>query len=101
MGLVVCTGEKHSVNNSKRDDTIFSASEVGQFSYCANSWFLKRKGYRSPPSKNKSHGKIIHDSIGKTTYRFKLFHQLSYVLIIISIILFFLAFFYLITNYLW
>ncbi len=66
----------------KRDETLFSASEIGQFTFCSVSWFLKRKGYRSPHSKKKSHGMQIHNSIGKKTYILRHVRNLSYVLIV-------------------
>ena len=71
----------------KQDDSLFSASEVGQFTFCSVSWFLKRKGYRSPPSKKKSHGMRIHDKIGKKTHRFDWLVRLSYLFIFGGIII--------------
>lgn len=75
-----------------KKDALFSAGELGQFNYCSVSWFLKRQGYHSPPSKHKSHGLIVHDMIGEKTHRLALFLRLSYYLIgfgalIISLIL--------------
>ena len=69
-----------------KKDYLFSAGEIGQFTFCSVSWFLKRQGYHTPPSKNKSHGLIVHDSLGKKTHQFTLFFRLGYYLIILGVI---------------
>ena len=97
----VHNGEKYTVNRKIKDNSIFSASEVGQFTYCARSWFLKREGYRSPPSKKKSHGKVIHHHLGKSTHQFRILGQLSYVLILLGSILFFLIIILKVYAYIW
>lgn len=71
----------------KNDDPLYSASEVGQFTFCSVSWLLTRKGYRSPSTKKKFHGMQIHSALGKKTHRLDLFMKLSYGLIVSGLVL--------------
>jgi hypothetical protein len=79
----------------KKDDRLFSASEVGQFTFCSVSWYLQRLGYRAPSSKKKSHGMKIHDKIGRKTRLFPSLVRLSYFLIGVGVLI---IFFLLIMN---
>jgi hypothetical protein len=80
--------------NMKRDDSLFSASEIGQFTFCSVSWFLKRKGYHSPPSKKKSHGMRIHNKMGRKTHQFDWLVRLSYLFILGGMIILLILFFF-------
>lgn len=66
----------------KKEDTLFSASEIGQFTFCSVSWFLQRQGYAGSSSKKslkrKSHGLKIHDAFGRKTHFIHLLFRLSY-----------------------
>lgn len=48
----------------KFDNDIISASEIGQYYFCANSWFLQKHGYK-PISKNLKIGVEKHQQLGK------------------------------------
>lgn len=78
----------------REDDKLFSASEIGQFTFCSVSWFLKRRGYKGSSSKKllkkKSHGMKIHDAIGKKTHITRLLLRLSYYLLLSGIVLLFI-----------
>ena len=78
----------------KKDDTLFSASEIGQFTFCSVSWFLKRQGYKDSSSKkslkSKSHGLKIHDAFGRKTYFIHLLLRLSYYLLVAGGVLLFI-----------
>lgn len=76
----------------KKDDKLFSASEVGQFTFCSVSWFLQRLGYRAPFSKKRSHGMKIHDEIGRKTRLFPLLLRLSHLLIGCGVLIIILLF---------
>ncbi|MBS3777831.1 MAG: hypothetical protein KGY50_00895 [Candidatus Thermoplasmatota archaeon] len=76
----------------KKDDRLFSASEISQFTFCSVSWFLQRLGYRAPSSKKKSHGMKIHDKIGRKTRLFPSLIRLSYLLIGCGILIIILLF---------
>jgi hypothetical protein len=72
----------------KRDDRLFSASELGQYTFCSVSWYLKRQGHQSPSTKKKSHGITVHDEIGKKMHRSQWLIRVSYLLICCGIVLF-------------
>lgn len=44
-----------------------SASEVGQYTYCAMAWYLQRCGYK-PESKFLEQGKNVHQHLGETLH---------------------------------
>lgn len=50
---------------SKRPSTVITASEIGQYTYCANAWFLHRCGYE-PHSPALEHGTQVHTAMGTT-----------------------------------
>lgn len=70
----------------KKDDKLFSASELGEFTFCSVSWFLKRKGCTVSRSKKKSYGVKMHDLLGKKTHRFQVLVKLSYYLIVFGLL---------------
>ncbi|MDG6218844.1 MAG: hypothetical protein QCI00_05345 [Candidatus Thermoplasmatota archaeon] len=75
-----------------RNDRLFSASELGQYTFCSVSWYLKRQGHKSPSSKKKSHGVLVHDEIGRKMLRSQWLIRLSYIFIVCaSLLLLFLA----------
>jgi hypothetical protein len=49
----------------KKKSDILSASEIGQYRYCSNAWFLQRCGYK-PESPFLKVGKHVHVTLGKT-----------------------------------
>lgn len=69
-------------------DRLFSASELGQYTFCSVSWYLKRQGHHSPPSKKKSYGMMVHDEIGKKMLRSQWLIRFSYILIVSGSVLF-------------
>jgi|GEM_PF-576455 len=77
----------------RKEDRLFSASEIGQFTFCSVSWSLKRQGYKGSSSKKllkkKSHGMKIHDAIGKRTHINRLLLRLSFYLLLSGIVLLF------------
>lgn len=78
----------------REDDRLFSASEIGQFTFCSVSWFFNRRGYKGSSSKKllkkRSHGMEIHDAIGKKTHITRLLLRLSYYLLLSGIVLLFI-----------
>jgi hypothetical protein len=73
----------------KKSDNLFSASDVGQYTFCSVSWFLKRQGYQELSSKKllkkKSHGLKVHETIGRKTYLNRVILRLGYYLFFIGI----------------
>lgn len=56
---------KTSAASHKKKTMILSASEIGQYSYCALSWYLQRLGYH-PDSAALYKGKKMHYELGNT-----------------------------------
>ena len=75
--------------SKKKSDNLFSSSEVGQYTFCSVSWFLKRQGYQGPSSKKlvkkKSHGLRVHETIGRKTHLNRVMFRLGYYLFFIGI----------------
>ena len=53
-------GKRVSLKND-----VVNASEIGQFMYCSQSWFLQRSGYK-PESPDLERGRKIHVDLGST-----------------------------------
>ena len=51
-------------NIKKELNNVISASEIGQYYFCSNSWLLQKCGY-IPISKNLEIGKQKHEKLGK------------------------------------
>ena len=45
-------------------NSVISASEIGQYAYCSNAWFLNKKGYK-PDSVLLEKGTEKHRELGK------------------------------------
>jgi len=60
---------------------LFSASEIGQFSFCSVYWFLRKQGYSISSSKKNAYGVKMHNKMGKKTYRIRVLIRLSSILI--------------------
>ena len=43
---------------------VLSASEIGQYTYCAMSWYLQKCGY-TPQSPKIEQGALLHKSLGE------------------------------------
>lgn len=81
-------------NFKKELKNIISASEIGQYYFCSNSWFLQKSGY-IPISKKLEIGKRKHEELGIIIYKLeeqnkkaRLITKAGYVLFFISIIIF-------------
>ena len=47
----------------QRTSPVLSASEIGQYTYCANAWYLQRCGIE-PESPALEHGTQVHHQLG-------------------------------------
>ncbi|MEM0492339.1 MAG: hypothetical protein QXS02_00035 [Candidatus Thermoplasmatota archaeon] len=77
---------------TKRRD-VLTASEIAQYVYCSNAWYLQRKGY-TPSSSNLAQGYEEHyklgetiDNITKYTHRSKLAIILGSLVLILTILI--------------
>ncbi len=52
----------------QRTSPVLSASEIGQYTYCANAWYLQRCGH-VPDSPALEHGTQVHHELGGTLDR--------------------------------
>ncbi|UCB58528.1 MAG: hypothetical protein JSV67_07975 [Thermoplasmatales archaeon] len=80
-------------NLKKEIKNIISASEIGQYYFCSNSWFLQKNGY-IPISKKLDTGNRKHEELGiiihileKQMKKARLITLTAYVLFFISIII--------------
>jgi hypothetical protein len=51
--------------SARRTSPVISASEIGQYTYCANAWHLQRQGHE-PESPLLDQGTQLHQAHGKT-----------------------------------
>jgi hypothetical protein len=84
--------EKKTVNKSGKD--IIRASEIGQYYFCSNSWYLQKCGYQ-PISKQLEFGTKKHEELGriidnleKENKRSNIFTAIGIILLIITILIF-------------
>ena len=77
------------------ENNIISASEIGQYYFCSNAWFLKKCGFK-PISPNLEIGIKKHDELGKIIInsekeikKSNIFALLGSILLIISLLLLF------------
>jgi hypothetical protein len=76
-----------------KTNDVISASEIGEFTYCSNSWLLHRRGFKAE-SPNIDAGKKFHhdlgtkiDSINKTEQTSGKIQIFGYVLLVVAIII--------------
>ena len=82
-------------NNRKiNKNSVISASEIGQFSYCSIAWFLQKQGFK-PDSDLLQIGKKKHFEIGnlinnaeKNLLKSKILAWIGYIILFFSILIF-------------
>jgi len=79
-------------NNIRKSD-IITASEIGQYQYCSQAWFLQKCGYK-PKSPMLDVGLKKHENLGKILYyteicdkKWKTYLMIGFLLFIIAIII--------------
>ena len=62
-----------------------TASEVGQHSFCARSWWLGRvKGYRSVHREDMAAGRAAHRAHGHLVMRYHRLQRIAYVMLLLA-----------------
>lgn len=74
----------------QRTSPVLSASEIGQYTYCANAWYLQRCGHE-PQSPALEHGSEVHHALGGTLDRVHSHERLSSRLLAAGLLILLLA----------
>ena len=80
-------------NNRKikiSENNIISASEIGQYYFCSNAWFLQKCGFK-PISSNLDIGIKKHDELGKIIINSEKEIKKSNIFVLLGIILFIIS----------
>lgn len=75
----------------KDKNNVITASEIGQYEYCSNAWFLQKKGYK-PDSIYLKRGTDKHKELGNTINKTENSLKKSNVFAIIGYVLLGIAF---------
>jgi CRISPR/Cas system-associated exonuclease Cas4 (RecB family) len=68
-----------------RQDSIIRASEVSQYAFCAQAWWLGRvKGYRSTNVRAMRQGRARHEAHGRAVEGFHLLRRLAVALVVLA-----------------
>jgi hypothetical protein len=79
---------KRKINIS--ENNIISASEIGQYYFCSNAWFLQKCGFK-PISSNLDIGIKKHDELGKIIINSEKEIKKSNIFVLLGIILFIIS----------
>jgi hypothetical protein len=67
---------------------VIAASELGQYAYCARSWWLGRvKGHASAHWQEMAEGQAAHQAHGRVVVRYHLLQRLAVALLLAAILL--------------
>ncbi len=67
---------------------VIRASEVGQYAFCARSWWLGRvKGYPSSHVQEMAYGRDVHLAHGRAVVHYQRLQRLAYALLILAAVL--------------
>jgi len=78
-------------------NSVISASEIGQYEYCSNAWFLQKKGYK-PDSVFLEKGLEKHKELGLTINKTEKDLEKSNIFAIIGYLLLIITFLIIITE---
>jgi hypothetical protein len=74
--------------SERRPVPVIAASELGQYAYCARSWWLGRvKGYASAHWQEMAEGQAAHQAHGRVVVRYHLLRRLAIVLLVSAALL--------------
>jgi hypothetical protein len=79
------------MKNTHNKNSVISASEIGQYEYCSNAWFLQKKGYK-PNSVFLEKGVEKHKELGNTIDKTETNLKKSNIFAIIGYLLLIIAF---------
>jgi len=76
-----------------KETDVINASEIGQFHFCSNSWYLQKCGYEPISQKlnvgiekHKEYGKIL-DNTQRNLKRYRIFAIAGYLILILTFLL--------------